>query len=44
MATHANAMAARLAEHIEASPNARLGWPPQANEVFPVLGRAKFAR
>lgn len=38
-ARHANAMAARLAGHFTASPNARLGWAPQANEVFPILGR-----
>ena len=36
-ARHANAMAARLAAAIEASANARLGWRPQANEVFAVL-------
>ena len=38
-ARHANAMAARLAERIEASTKARLGWEPRANEVFPILGR-----
>lgn len=38
-ARHANAMAARLASAIEASPKARLGWRPQANEVFAVLGK-----
>ena len=42
MAAHANAMAARLAEHIQASSNARLGWRPQANEVFAVMARVKF--
>lgn len=36
-ARHANAMAARLAAHVEASPHARLGWRPEANEVFPIL-------
>lgn len=36
-ARHANAMAARLAAHVEASPHARLGWTPQANEVFPIV-------
>ncbi|MHB2263742.1 threonine aldolase family protein [Aliihoeflea sp. PC F10.4] len=36
-ARHANAMAARLAGHFTASPNARLGWKPEANEVFPIL-------
>lgn len=38
-ARHANAMAARLATHFTASPNARLGWKPEANEVFPILGK-----
>ena len=38
-ARHANAMAARLAGHVEASPYARLGWRPQANEVFPLVRR-----
>jgi threonine aldolase len=36
-ARHANAMAARLAGHVRASSNARLGWEPQANEVFPII-------
>ncbi len=36
-ARHANAMAARLAAAIEASSKARLGWRPQANEVFAVI-------
>jgi threonine aldolase len=36
-ARHANAMAARLAGAIEASGHARLGWRPQANEVFAVI-------
>lgn len=43
MAAHANAMASRLADHIEASPHARLGWRPQANEVFPILKRERLA-
>src|SRR5690606_19877687 len=38
-ARHANAMAARLAAHVEASPHARLGWQLQANEVFPLIRR-----
>jgi threonine aldolase len=38
-ARHANAMAARLAAHAEASPHARLAWRPQANEVFPLVRR-----
>lgn len=36
-ARHANAMAARLADHVRSSSKARLGWEPQANEVFPVV-------
>ena len=36
-ARHANAMAARLAGHIERSPRLRLAWPPAANEVFAVM-------
>jgi threonine aldolase len=36
-ARHANAMAARLADHFERSPQTRLSWRPQANEVFPVM-------
>ena len=38
-ARHANAMATRLARHFTTSPNARLGWTPEANEVFPILGK-----
>ena len=36
-ARHANAMATRLAGHMKASAKARLGWEPEANEVFPVI-------
>lgn len=39
-ARHANAMAARLASHFRAAPGARLGWEPQANEVFAILNKA----
>jgi len=42
-ASHANAMARRLADGIVAA-GARLGWTPQANEVFPVLPKATAAR
>lgn len=42
MARHANAMAARLAGHVEASGNARLAWQPQANEVFSIMSRTTF--
>jgi threonine aldolase len=38
-ARHSNAMAARLAKAISASRKARLGWQPQANEVFPIIKR-----
>jgi len=34
LATHANAMAARLAAVIESHPSAELAWPTEANEVF----------
>lgn len=37
IARHANAMTARLAGLIEASPHARLAWRPQANELFPII-------
>lgn len=36
-ATHANAMASRLAGHIASSSKARLAWQPAANEVFAVM-------
>jgi threonine aldolase len=41
-AAHANAAARRLAEGI--ARKARLGWMPEANEVFPILPRATTAR
>ena len=40
IAHHSNAMARRLKQHIEASSGARLGWEPQANEVFPIIKQA----
>jgi len=43
MAGHANAMAAKLAGHVEVSAHARLGWRPQANEIFPIMKRAKLS-
>ena len=43
-ARHANAMAARLAGMIEKSPEARLAWRPQANEVFAILKKAEAER
>jgi threonine aldolase len=36
-ARHANAMTARLADVFENASGARLGWQPQANEIFAVL-------
>jgi threonine aldolase len=36
-ATHANAMASRLAGHISASGKAKLAWQPMANEVFAIM-------
>ena len=39
LAAHANAMTAKLAGSIRASGNARLGWEPQANEIFAVMKR-----
>jgi threonine aldolase len=36
-ARHSNAMASRLASHLAASSKARLGWEPQANEIFPII-------
>jgi len=40
LARHANAMAAKLATAIDASSQARLAWPCQANEVFPIMSAA----
>ncbi|GAB1583037.1 threonine aldolase family protein [Phyllobacterium phragmitis] len=40
LATHANAMAARLADHIRASERIRLAWAPQANEVFAIMKKS----
>ncbi len=37
MARHANSMADQLAAHTRKSGKARLGWEPQANEVFIVM-------
>ena len=44
LATHANAMADRLAAGIARSNAARLAWEPQANEVFVALTPATAAR
>jgi threonine aldolase len=43
-ARHANSMATRLADAIEASSRARLAWKPQANEVFAIMEKAQAAR
>lgn len=37
LATHANAMAKRLATGLCAIPGLRLGWPQEINEVFPIM-------
>lgn len=42
-ARHANVMARRLADGIAHSGTARLGWEPQANEVFAVLPKTRIA-
>jgi len=42
LARHSNAMADRLRQGIAASPNARLGWDTQANELFPIIGKARI--
>lgn len=44
LARHANAMALKLAAAIENSGQARLAWPCQANEVFPILSASLQAR
>lgn len=44
LARHANAMAMRFAQAVVASGQARLAWPCQANEVFPILSPALQAR
>ncbi|MBV1705348.1 MAG: low specificity L-threonine aldolase, partial [Hyphomicrobiales bacterium] len=42
-ARRANAAAARLAAGLAAIPGVELAWPAQANEIFPVLPKAKVA-
>jgi threonine aldolase len=39
-ARHANRMARLLSEGLSELPGVRLGWPTQANEVFPILPQA----
>lgn len=41
-ARHSNAMAAQLAERIEAGAGARLPWQPQANELFPIIRKDRI--
>lgn len=43
-ARHSNAMAQELAEIFRNSKNARLGWAPDANEVFPIIRKEVAAR
>lgn len=43
-ARHANTMASRLAERINVSKNARLAWPVDANELFPIVRREAVER
>lgn len=43
-ARHSNTMAQELAQVFQSSPNARLGWSPDANEVFPVIRKNVAAR
>ncbi len=43
LARHANAMADRLREGLAATPDVRLPWPCEANEVFAILPRASDA-
>lgn len=40
LATHANALATRLAGHIRASDHLRLAWDPEANEVFAIMKKS----
>ncbi len=44
LATHSNAMAARLVQGIDASENCRLAWNPDANEVFPIINKKTVKR
>ncbi len=43
-ASHANAMAARLADGLEESASARLAWRTTSNEVFPIMAKDTAAR
>ncbi|MEN3792891.1 low specificity L-threonine aldolase [Fulvimarina sp. MAC3] len=41
LAAHSNAMADRLRDGLDASPNAKQAWPTKSNEVFAVMETAK---
>lgn len=43
LARHSNALAQRLAQHIEGSSKMRLAWTPQANEVFAIMPQKTYA-
>lgn len=42
LATHANAMAERLAKGLTTIPGIRLGWDQQINQVFPIVSQAMW--
>jgi threonine aldolase len=43
LAQHSNQMAAKLASHIAGSSTMKLGWKPEANEVFALMTKEKAA-
>ncbi len=44
LARHSNALATRLAGHINASSQMRLAWKPEANEVFAIMKQSVYDR
>ncbi|WP_343315558.1 low specificity L-threonine aldolase [Brucella sp. BE17] len=44
LAQHSNALAARLADHIDLSSQMRLAWKPEANEVFAIMKQSVYDR
>src|SRR5690606_36311108 len=44
LARHSNALATRLAGHINASSQMRLAWKPDANEVFAIMKQSVYDR
>lgn len=44
LARHSNALASRIAGHIDASSQIRLAWKPQANEVFAIMKQSVYER